>query len=165
MLAALLDETGAAAIHVTRGYEPWEPELEAAVSSLCEKRGVAFRTFSGRLLFEPETIVTGDGRPYRVFTPFWKACLAAPPPRAPLPVPTLDTVRRRQERHAGEPRSIADASDWAGGLRDTWQTGEAAARRVFGASSTIISRATPTTAAASTATPPRGSRRISISAR
>ena len=32
VLAALLAETGASAIHVSRGYEPWEPELEKAVA-------------------------------------------------------------------------------------------------------------------------------------
>ena len=71
------------AIHVTRGYEPWEPELEKAVARACEAAGAAFRVFGGRLLFEPEAIVTGDGKPYRVFTPFWKACLAAAAPRTP----------------------------------------------------------------------------------
>ena len=36
ILAALIAETGASAIHVTRGYEPWEPELEKAVARACE---------------------------------------------------------------------------------------------------------------------------------
>ena len=36
VLAALLADTGASAIHVTRGYEPWEPELEKAVARACE---------------------------------------------------------------------------------------------------------------------------------
>ena len=73
VLATLLADTGASAIHVTRGYEPWEMELEKAVARACEAAGAAFRVFGGRLLFEPEAIVTGDGKPYRVFTPFWKA--------------------------------------------------------------------------------------------
>jgi deoxyribodipyrimidine photo-lyase len=128
VLAALLDETKAAAIHMTRGYEPCEPGLEAAVSSLCEQRGVAFRTFSGRLLFEPETIVTSDGRPYRVFTPFWKACLAAPPPRTPLPAPTSIQFADANTDTLTSLGLLPTRPDWAGGLRDTWQTGEAAAR-------------------------------------
>ena len=87
VIERLLAETGASAIHATRGYEPWEPGLAKAVADICETSGAEFRTFGGRLLFEPGTITTGDGKPYRVFTPFWKACLASEAPRAPLPVP------------------------------------------------------------------------------
>ena len=54
VLADLLDETGASAIHATRGYEPWEPKLEQAVKRLCQERNAEFRLFRGRLLFEPE---------------------------------------------------------------------------------------------------------------
>jgi deoxyribodipyrimidine photo-lyase len=128
VLAALLDQTKAAAIHVTRGYEPWEPGLEATVSSLCEARAVAFRTFPGRLLFEPDTITTGDGKPYRVFTPFWKACLAAPPPRAPLPVPNVMHFATAESDRLESLGLLPSRPDWAGGLRETWQPGEAAAR-------------------------------------
>jgi deoxyribodipyrimidine photo-lyase len=46
-LAALIAETGASAIHVTRGYEPWKPELEKAVTRACEA-AAAFRMFGGR---------------------------------------------------------------------------------------------------------------------
>ena len=93
VLATLLAETGASAIHVTRGYEPWEPELEKAVARACEAAGAAFRVFGGRLLFEPEAIVTGDGKPYRVFTPFWKACLAAGAPRYAAPSAEAPALR------------------------------------------------------------------------
>jgi deoxyribodipyrimidine photo-lyase len=128
VLAALLDETRAKAVHTTLGYEPWEPALEAAVASLCKGRGVAFQTFSGRLLFEPEAIVTGDGRPYRVFTPFWKACLAAPPPRAPLPVPKSMQLAGAKSDTLASLGLLPTRPDWAGGLRETWQPGEAAAK-------------------------------------
>jgi deoxyribodipyrimidine photo-lyase len=128
VLGALLDETKAASLHVTRGYEPWEPDLEGAVASLCKERGAAFQTFSGQLLFEPEAIVTGDGRPYRVFTPFWKACLAAAPPRPPLPVPTSMQFADARSDTLASLGLLPTRPDWAGGLRETWQPGEAAAK-------------------------------------
>jgi deoxyribodipyrimidine photo-lyase len=128
VLAALLDETRAKAVHTTLGYEPWEPTLEAAVASLCKGRGVAFQTFSGRLLFEPEAIVTGEGRPYRVFTPFWKACLAAPPPRAPLPIPKSMQFAGAKSHTLASLGLLPTRPDWAGGLRETWHPGEAAAK-------------------------------------
>src|SRR5512146_1900104 len=87
VIEALLAETGASAVHATRGYEPLEPAREKDVARVCTASGAVFRLFGGRLLFEPEAIFTGDGKPYRVFTPFWKACLAADRPRVPLPEP------------------------------------------------------------------------------
>ena len=84
VLGSLLDETGAAAIYATKGYAPWEGKLERDIGAICEARSAELRLFPGRLLFEPDAI-----KPYRVFTPFWKACLAAPAPRAPLPRPKI----------------------------------------------------------------------------
>jgi deoxyribodipyrimidine photo-lyase len=127
ILAALLAETGASAIHVTRGYEPWEPELEKAVSQVCRTSGAEFRAFGGRLLFEPEAITTGDGKPYRVFTPFWKACLAADPPRIPLPQPKRLRFADAKSDRLEDLQLLPMRPDWAQGLRDTWQPGEAAA--------------------------------------
>src|SRR5688572_23077843 len=39
VLGALLDETGAGAVHTGRGYDPWDTSLEEAVARLCEAKG------------------------------------------------------------------------------------------------------------------------------
>ena len=83
VLKAVLTETGASALHAARGYEPWEAELKRSVTALCKAQGAAFRTYGGL----PEAIRTGGGNPPRMFTPFWRPCLAAGSPRAPLPAP------------------------------------------------------------------------------
>ena len=128
VLADLLDETGATAIHATRGYEPWEPKLEQAVKRLCQERNAEFRLFRGRLLFEPGDIATGSGNPFRVFTPFWKACLAAPPPPAPQPAPKLARFATAESDSLESLKLLPAKPDWAGGLRATWRPGEQAAR-------------------------------------
>ena len=124
VLAALLGETGASAIHVARGYEPWDPSLATTIAEICKDKGAVFRQFGGQLLFDPEDIHTADGAPYRVFTPFWKACRTQPPPRAPLPPP-------KQMQFANAGSEILDSwhlrptrPDWAEGLRATWRPGE-----------------------------------------
>ncbi|MGI8723952.1 MAG: cryptochrome/photolyase family protein [Methyloceanibacter sp.] len=128
VLAALLDETGARAIHVARAYEPWDASLAKTIAEICKDKGAVFRQFSGQLLFEPEDINTADGAPFRVFTPFWKACRTPPPPRAPLPRPKklLFAEARSDSLDAWHLRPTRP--DWADGLRATWKPGEAAAQ-------------------------------------
>ena len=39
------------------------------------------------LLFEPSAILNKSGKPFQVFTPFWKHCLGLPEPAAPVAAP------------------------------------------------------------------------------
>jgi deoxyribodipyrimidine photo-lyase len=128
VLDAILAEIGASGIYATRGYEPWEPALEKKIADLCKTRGAEFKLYPGRLLFEPEAIHAGNGKPYRIFTPFYKACLAAPPPRAPLPAPKRLTFASAKSETLVSLKLLPTKPDWAVGLRATWRPGEAAAR-------------------------------------
>jgi deoxyribodipyrimidine photo-lyase len=128
VLAALLDETRASAIYATKGYEPWESKLEETLAAACATRNAELRIFPGRLLFEPEAIATGSGEPFRVFAPFWKARRAAPPPRAPLPVPELGRFAAANSASLESLELPPAKPDWAGGLRAAWQPGEGAAQ-------------------------------------
>jgi len=125
VIEALLAETGASAVHATRGYEPWETALQKDIARVCTASGAAFRLFRGRLLFESEAILTGDGKPYRVFTPFWKACLAVDAPRMPLAVPKKLRFAVAKGDKLEDLHLLPTRPDWAQGLRDTWQPGEA----------------------------------------
>ncbi|MFW2405377.1 MAG: cryptochrome/photolyase family protein [Gammaproteobacteria bacterium] len=127
-LARLIEEAQADELCFTRCYEPNAVELEKSVADALSSR-VAVRRFGGHLLFEPEQLRTKAGAPFRVFSPFWKACLREPDPGAPKttsrPIDFSD--------HALASDSLDDWSllpespDWAGGLRDNWQPGEAGA--------------------------------------
>ena len=91
--------------------------------------GVAVHSLYGDLLVPPAEIRNKDNRGLRVFTPFWKRVLASGDPPRPLPAPKrLDTVPGLGsdgiESWCLEPTH----PDWAGGLRETWQPGEAAAQ-------------------------------------
>jgi deoxyribodipyrimidine photo-lyase len=83
-------------------------------------------------LCEPWTLATKVGKPYQVFTPFWKACQASASPPPPTPAP------RRLPAPEKWPASLAlaefklePAIDWAGGLRSTWQPGEKGAQALL----------------------------------
>ncbi|MGK2923037.1 MAG: cryptochrome/photolyase family protein, partial [Methyloceanibacter sp.] len=128
VLGAVLDETGAGAVHIAKAYDPWDAGLEETVARLCEAKGAGLHLHPGQLLFAPGEIVAGSGKPYRVFTPFWKACLAAPAPRAPSKAPRLGAFARAKSLSLDSLGLLPTMPDWAGGLRETWQPGEDAAK-------------------------------------
>lgn len=130
IMPALLGETGAGGILASASHEP----RQRAVERLLADAGVPLRLFAGNHLFPPGTILNGSGAPYRVFTPFYKACLNAPPPAAPLDAPAAITA---PGRWPGSERLedwdlLPRAPDWAGGLRETWTPGEAGAAARLG---------------------------------
>ncbi len=49
--------------------------------------GIIAKSFNGNLLHEPSLLKTGDGGPYRVYSPFWRAFERQGEPRRPLPAP------------------------------------------------------------------------------
>ncbi|GKY89821.1 cryptochrome/photolyase family protein [Sinisalibacter aestuarii] len=85
-LAALIAETGANAVYWTRLYDPASIARDTAVKAALTARGVRAESFPGHVLFEPWRVATGQGGPYRVFTPFWKA-VRARHPGVPLDAP------------------------------------------------------------------------------
>jgi deoxyribodipyrimidine photo-lyase len=128
-LVGLARETGADAVVWTRRYEPAVRRRDADVAGALRAAGLGAEEHGGHLLFEPDDVRTGADRPYQVFTPFWKACLARPEPARPLPVP--HAVRPPVTWPASAPLAelgLEPAVDWAGGLRDAWTPGEAGAK-------------------------------------
>ncbi|SDH29395.1 deoxyribodipyrimidine photo-lyase [Leifsonia sp. 98AMF] len=131
VIETVLRETDASAIFWNRRYGGAERRIDEAVKTAARASGVEAASFAATLLFEPWTIRTGQDTPFSVYTPFWRACLAAPAPRKPGPAP--------QGVHGGSlPRSLETVTldelgllpthpDWAGGLRETWEPGEKAA--------------------------------------
>ena len=143
VLDELIRETNAVGVHWNRIYDPLDVGRDKEIKAEFRKSGIEARSFNSALLFEPWTITTGSGTPYRVFTPFWKACLAAgfgsegPPVNlagtAPASWPASDDLDSWQLR--------PQRPDWAGGLREAWQPGETAAYQrlveFFGHSDTV----------------------------
>lgn len=123
-------DTGATAVFWNRRYGGAERDIDTTLKTSLRDDGLEVTSFQASLLHEPWTVKTGSGTHFSVFTPFWRACLALPAPRAPLPAPrSLDGV-------ASAPASddlddwnlLPTRPDWAGGLRETWEPGEPAAR-------------------------------------
>ncbi|WP_091036566.1 cryptochrome/photolyase family protein [Microbacterium oxydans] len=124
-------DAGAGAVFWNRRYGGAEREIDSSLKSSLRADGLEVASFAASLLHEPWTVTTDSGTHYSVFTPFWRACLALPAPRAPLPEPrTVDGPDHVPASDALDDWDLLPTRpDWAGGLRDTWEPGEPAARR------------------------------------
>ena len=124
-LSKLAEETGAQTIHANRHYEPWWRKAQAELAKL-----VDFQLYDANYLLPPGAVTTGSGDPYKIYTPFSKATLELLPPRDILPEP--ETISSPDEWPACDKLErwnlLSTSPDWAGGMRDFWQVGEAAAQ-------------------------------------
>lgn len=105
-LLELARQTGADAAAWSRVWEPALESQQSRVRQALEAEGVACREQAANLLFEPPSVRSQDGRPYRVFTPFWNRCSLLPAPAKPIGAP------RSLNGPGGWPRSLS-----LGGLR------------------------------------------------
>lgn len=129
VLASLVEETGASAIHCIRHYEPWWRNAEKAVAKALPA-DCAFYCHDGNYLLPPGSVTTGSGGQYKIYTPFMRALWQHMPPSDPLPAPKNIPAPHNWPKS----ETIADWNllptrpDWAGGMRDMWKPGEAGAK-------------------------------------
>ena len=127
----LVDETGATAVYWNRRYTAAR-ELDADLKSRLTEDGIEAKSFQASLLFEPWTVTTGEGNPFRVFTPFWKACLERGGVREPFAAPeSINGLPANGAAAASDDleswQLLPTKPDWAEGLRQWCTPGEAAA--------------------------------------
>ncbi len=129
VLSGIVAETGAGGVFFTRDYAPWSAALELRVKELCERAGITCQRFGGYLLHEPESIRNGANEPYRVYTPYARACLASGDPR--LPSAGIKPVMWQGEVKSDRLEDwnlLPDHPNWAAAFETSWQPGEAGAR-------------------------------------
>jgi deoxyribodipyrimidine photo-lyase len=127
----LVRETDAGAVFWNRRYGEAERAVDAELKSSLRDDGLTVESFQASLLVEPWTVLTGQKSYYKVFTPFWRAVTAKPPPRHPLPAPDAAAVQQRAA-DGDELDSwglLPTHPDWAGGLRARWEPGSPSAHR------------------------------------
>ncbi|UCG73390.1 MAG: deoxyribodipyrimidine photo-lyase [Chromatiales bacterium] len=124
ILRQLVEQTGAEEIYFTRAYESGDKSLEL---ELQQRLGdvATLRRYGGQLLFEPEALLKKDGKPYRVFTPFWRACCRLPEPPNAIPEPaSWPAIAEPPASDAlADWQLLPTRPDWAGGLGEAWQPG------------------------------------------
>ena len=131
VIPRLIEESGADAVFWNRRYVLAERNVDAALKGSLSDEGYQVHSFQANLLFEPWEVTTGSGSPYKVFTPFWRACRNRPAPREPLDGPIVLRGPNVDSEDLDEWRLLPDTFDWAGGLRQTWTPGELTAQALL----------------------------------
>ena len=128
VLTQLAAEAGVETVYFNRCYERDERDRDIARS--LKQAGVSVQAFHGQLLSEPSVVRTGAGKPFRVFTPFWKALQALGEPREPMAAPkaiaghSLSTASEKLD----DWKLLPVRPNWAAPFADVWTPGEAGAR-------------------------------------
>ena len=129
VLTRLAQEVGATTVYCSRHYQPWSENLEKKLKHSLSESGVTLRRYPGTLLHEPEDVATGGGTPFKVFTPFWRACNRRPEPAAPLPSPALSAHEAHiSSEELSDWQLTPTAPNWAYGWNDLWRPGETGAQ-------------------------------------
>ena len=76
ILRRLLSANKIAAVFFNRDYTPFSRRRDEAIAQVCAVGGAQCFAFDDALLYPPGTILTAEGKPYTVFTPFLRKALA-----------------------------------------------------------------------------------------
>ena len=129
ILADLAEKTGVTAIHWNRCLDPGGGQRDADLIAAFEQAGLEVVVAEADLLHDPDRLRTGMGSPFKMFTPFWKACragaIAAP---TDLPSPALLTSEK-ESLALDQFGLLPGKPDWAAGWQDRWSPGEEGAQR------------------------------------
>ena len=133
IVARIVSETGAGAVFWNRRYAAAEIAVDSSIKKSLKDRRVEAHSFNGRLLHEPWEVRNQAGRPFQVFTPYFRAIRQIPVP-PPVLAPGAILAGTWPASALSDAIALDDLAlepqqpDWAGGLRATWERGESAAR-------------------------------------
>ena len=123
-IARLAEETGAAAVHAIRHYEPWWRKAQGRLADRLD-----LKLYDGIYLLPPGTVTTGSGDPYKIYTPFAKSARQCLPQREVLDAPSLTNPDEWPDSGDLDDWNLLPTKpDWAAGFRDAWDVGERAAQ-------------------------------------
>jgi deoxyribodipyrimidine photo-lyase len=129
-LQSLLSETGADAVLWNRRYEPAVIAHDQAIKQLLRAAGLLAESHNAALLAEPWQIQNQNGKPFQVYTPYWRSLLRQIKPPAPASAPTkLPAPARFPTGHTVDELELLPRIRWYESLARHWQPGETGAQR------------------------------------
>ncbi len=127
-LKKMIKENDATAIYWNRLYEPAITARDTEIKQQLSGDGFDARSFKASVLFEPWEIRTGQDRPYRVFTPFWRNARAQLQVRPPLPIPEALAMPAGDNGLTLDQLDLLPSIPWDQQFYKEWMPGEDGAR-------------------------------------
>ena len=128
VIKRLARETKAGHVFWNRRYEGYGIEQDKGLKAALKRVEIDASSFNAALTAEPWEIEQKSGRPYKVYTPYSRVWFERGLPPRPLSAPKkikgADGVKSDDLDDWG---FLPERPDWAGGLREAWRPGEAAA--------------------------------------
>jgi deoxyribodipyrimidine photo-lyase len=94
ILPAMIQETGASRLHWTRRGDPFANQRDQQICANLATSDCTLTVAPPNQLLPPDRLRTRNGAPYRLFTPFWRACQEA---LAPLDLTAATTEEDSRE--------------------------------------------------------------------
>lgn len=132
---ALVKQLQVDAVYFSRAYEPWLASVQQQIYDALNNAGITCKRFGSRLLLEPEQILNKQGKPFQVFTPYYKHALGLFSSSRPLRKPAVPwTIPKSQQGlsdNLGDWQLLPERPNWAKGFEPLWQPGEEGARETL----------------------------------
>jgi deoxyribodipyrimidine photo-lyase len=128
-LQRVIEQEGVTHLFWNRLYEPALMARDTHIKQQLRDEGIECRSFNSALLFEPWELLNQAGKPFRVFTPFWRKCQQTLS-ELDHPLPAPDRLPAVKVRNAGislEALDLLPRTAWDTGLKKQWIPGEAGA--------------------------------------
>ncbi|HEX2853107.1 MAG TPA: deoxyribodipyrimidine photo-lyase [Opitutaceae bacterium] len=127
-LPTLVTEAGAGAVYWNRRYEPAAVARDKTIKAGLTRAGLEAKSFNSALLHEPHTIANKQGKPFQVFTPYWRTCLTLP---VAAPVKFSEQKLAAPKKWPGS-RELVELDllpkiGWDAEFGNVWRPGEAGA--------------------------------------
>lgn len=118
-LRRLMKETGATRIHAMRHYEPWWVKAQEALED-------TLVLHDGNHLRPPESVRTGSGGMFKIYSSFWKALNQMLPPEDPVAMPRAIPAPSKWPRSdkLADWNLLPTKPDWSAAFGKAWQPGE-----------------------------------------
>lgn len=143
-VTAVAQAAKAECVYFSRAYEPWLAERQQSLHDCLDQKQIKCRRFGGRLLMEPDHIHNQQGKPFQVFTPYFKHCqtlLHNPQPTTEAKLTSQGLARTQITSDAlSSWQLLPQQPNWAVDFPSHWQPGSEGAQARLSACLTDIAQ-------------------------
>lgn len=118
-LKEITSSENASAISWNRCYEPAIIKRDTGIKQTLQSSGIEVQSCNGSLLLDPHTIKNKSGKPFQVFTPFWKHCkeLEVTKPKTLTQAPTFSPI----DSDSLDSLELLPTIAWDKGMAEFWE--------------------------------------------